>query len=330
MRRIALFALVLSTLLPLAHAQGAPAASLDDRRRTLNNLFAQYWDAALDHSPEFASEIGDTRSNNKLTDYSPGAQNAWTAREQDFLLKIASVDPAGFSPAEARAREDLLTQLTNDIEASGNRDWQTPVNEDGGIFTQYADLAEQLPFATVKDYDDWTARLHALPAAIDQAIANMGSGIDDHRVPAKPVLDAALAQIKQIAAAKPEDSPFATPLQHFPAAVAPADQERIQKATLDAITKQVLPAYQRLVRFFEVSYLPAAGSASPNQPQQPDSPALTLQSRKIEILTLRDKAEETLGPKFSLSAFHDAVSSYAIQPLNVLEDHVNSWIQSRK
>jgi len=320
-RRIFLSILLLATI---AHAQ----SSLDDRRKSLATLSTQYWDTVLERSPEFASEIGDTRFNDKLTDYSPSTLNSWAAREQDYLLKLAAIDPAGFTPAETKAREDLMAQLANDIEASGNHDWETPVNEDGGVFTQYADLADQLPFATVKDYDDWTARLRALPDVIDQNIANMGTGIENHHVPQKAVLDSALTQIKQIAESKPEDSPFATPLKHFPASIAPVEQQRIQQQTIDAITKQVLPAYQRLFRFFTVSYLPAAGSAPASQPS--DSPSPTLQSRKIEILTLRDKAEETLGPKFRLSAFHDALSGYAILPTTVLEDHINSWIQSQK
>ena len=321
MRRILLPILLLTTL---AQAQ---TASIDDRRKSLNTLFAEYWDSALEHSPEFASEIGDTRFSGKLTDYSPSAQNSWIAREQDYLMKLAAIDASGLPAADAKAREDLLNQLTGDIEASGSHDWETPVNEDGGVFTQYANLPAEIPFSTAKDYDNWIARLRALSDAIDQNIANMGTGIDDHRVPPKTALTSALEQIKQIAAAKPEESPFAAPLAHFPAAIPAAEQQRIQQETLDAITKQVQPAYQRLVHFFEVSYLPAAGAENPAS--QPDSPAFTLQSRKIQILALRDKAKEALSPKFNLSAFHDIVSSYGILPPAVLEAHVNDWIASQ-
>ena len=40
-----------------------------------------------------------------------------------------------------------------------------PLNQLGGIYTEYPNLAAQLSFTTVKDYDDWIARLHAVPRA---------------------------------------------------------------------------------------------------------------------------------------------------------------------
>src|ERR1700679_3039948 len=46
---------------PPPPAQAAQAASLEDRRKALNDLFAQYWNAAMEHSPEWASELGDKR-----------------------------------------------------------------------------------------------------------------------------------------------------------------------------------------------------------------------------------------------------------------------------
>jgi uncharacterized protein (DUF885 family) len=63
--------------------------------------------------------------------------------------------------------------------------------------------------------------------------------------------------VKGLAAQKPEDSPLALPLKHFPATVKPAEQERIKAEMLDAIGKEVQPAYLRLARFLEVSYIPA-------------------------------------------------------------------------
>ncbi len=38
-----------------------------------------------------------------------------------------------------------------------------PVNQMGGIYTTYPQLVAELSFTTVKDYDDWIARLHAIP-----------------------------------------------------------------------------------------------------------------------------------------------------------------------
>jgi uncharacterized protein (DUF885 family) len=82
-------------------------------------------------------------------------------------------------------------------------------------------------------------------------------------------LEKALAQVKAMAAQKPEDSPLALPLKKFPASIKPAEQERIKTEMLDAIQKEVLPAYLRFARFMEVSYVPA-GREEPGIDALPD------------------------------------------------------------
>ena len=271
---IAFFAAFALASLPALCAQAlstspAPNASLEDRRKAMNDLFKQYWDANLENSPEFASIIGDKRFNDKISDYSVKAVNAWLAREQEFLMKLAAIDPSGFTDQEKISRELLLRQFTEDEEASEYKEWEMPVNQMGGIYSLYPQLVAQLSFESVKDYDDWVARLHAIPKAFDQVTTDMSIGMDDHRVPPKALLEKTLEQVKQLADSKPEDSPLAMPLKHFPASVPVPEQDRIKTEMLDATAKEVLPAYKRFARFLEVSYIPA-GRPEPGISALPD------------------------------------------------------------
>src|SRR6266702_515113 len=161
-------ALLLVSLVPVCQAQGAPASSVEERRKALDGLFHQYWEENLEHSPEFASTLGDKRYNDKLTDYSVKAENAWLEREQNLMLKLAAIDPAGFSDAEKTSRELLLRRLADDEEAAEFKEWEMPVNQMGGIYSEYPQLVAQLGFTEVKDYDDWIARLRAIPKAFEQ------------------------------------------------------------------------------------------------------------------------------------------------------------------
>jgi uncharacterized protein (DUF885 family) len=45
-------------------------------------------------------------------------------------------------------------------------------------------------------------------------------------------------------------------------------------------------------------------------------------------MELRDKAQKTLGPKFSFARFHDAVLRSGPVPLTVLEERIDAWIQA--
>ena len=131
---LSLLAVVLASPLvsPSLHAQAlkvdpnaanAPQ-SLDDRRKALNRVFSEYWEDYLRHSPEFASSIGDKRYNDQITDYSVRAYNESLEREQGFLMRLAAIDPAGFTAEENISREMLLRQFTEDQESAEFKKWE--------------------------------------------------------------------------------------------------------------------------------------------------------------------------------------------------------------
>ena len=269
--------LVLLSLAPALRAQKpalAPSAStapasLEDRRKALNDLFHDYWEDQLKHDPEFASTIGDKRYNDQISDYSVRAVNDELAREQNFLMRLAAIDPTGFTDQEKISQNLLMRDFEEDQEAAEFKEWEMPLTQMDGIHTQYLRLVAELSFTTVKDYDDWIARLNALPGAFAQVTENMSIGMEDHRVPPKYLLEKALEEVKQLAGQKPEDSPLALPLKNFPASISATEQARIKGEMLDAIGKEVLPAYLRFARFLEVSYVPA-GRAQPGISALPD------------------------------------------------------------
>ena len=250
-------------------APASPSASLDDRRKALNDLFHDYWEDQLKTNPEFASAIGDLRYNDQIDDYSVAAINDELAHEQRFLLRLAAIDPTGFTDQEKISQQLLIREFEQDQEGAEFKEWEMPVTQMDGIHSQYPRLVAELSFNTVKDYDDWIARLHAIPHAFDQVTTNMSIGMDDHRVPPKYLLEKVLEQVKQLANEKPEESPLALPLKNFPAAISASEQARIKSEMLDAIANEVLPAYLRFARFLEVSYIPA-GRDKPGIDALPD------------------------------------------------------------
>jgi uncharacterized protein (DUF885 family) len=244
-------------LSPPSPAQPAAPVSLEDRRKALNAVFHDDWEDQLKTQPEFASSIGDKRYNDQIQDYSVKAYNEELAREQGFLNRLAAIDPTGFTSQEKISQDLLTLNITTDLESAEFKEWEMPLTQMDGIYATYTRLAPQLSFDSVKDYDDWIARLHAIPRAFTQTITNMSIGVEDGRVPPKYLLQLALEQVNQLAHEKPEESPLALPIKKFPASIPAPEQERIKTETLDAISKEVLPAYIRLARYMQVSYIPA-------------------------------------------------------------------------
>lgn len=251
-------ALAISFLLVSAfqsHAQAGQSAA--DRSKALNALFADIWQDRLEHSPEFASSIGDKRWNDQLSDYTVAAYNDRLSRERDYLLRLAQIDTTGLSDQEQLSKDLMARQLAEDQEGANFKPWEMPVDQFNGLQSELPQLVSVLSFDSVKDYDDYIARLKKVPTAFQQISDNMMTGMDDHREPPKYLLEKVLVQVNTIAQQKPEDTPFARPLKKFPASISAADQERIKAELLDAIQKQVLPAYTRFARFLQGQYIPS-------------------------------------------------------------------------
>jgi uncharacterized protein (DUF885 family) len=238
----------------------APASvpqSIADRRAALNAIFAEIWQDRLAHNPEFASSIGDRRYDADLSDNSVAAYNDALDRGRQYLLRLAEIDTAGMSDQETLSYDLMVRQLTDQQQEAEFKPWEMPITQMDGIQIDLPQLVPLLTFTTVKNYDDYAARLSKVPAAFAQVTNNAMLGIDDGRVPPRFVLEKVLAQVNAIIADKPDATPFAAPLKKFPASISAADQKRIRNEVLTAIRTQVLPAYVRLSLFLTRTYIPA-------------------------------------------------------------------------
>ena len=58
--------------------------------------------------------------------------------------------------------------------------------------------------------------------------------------------------------------------------------------------------------------------------------ALSYKTGELKIKELRDKYQQQLGAKFSLTAFHDAILKGGSMPLDVFESYMNRWAATQK
>ena len=232
------------------------AQEIANRSRQLSRLFDEIWQDKLSHSPEYATYLGDKRFDDQLTDYSPRAVNDSLARGRAFIQRLSAIDTAGLSHQEQLSAELMLRSLIEDQEAARFKEWEMPVNQYEGIQLDLPQLVEHTSFDTAADYDHYIARLNKIPVAFSQIMANLQSGLDDHRTPPQFLMQKALAETQSIAAQKPADSPFALPLKKFPASISAEDRKRITDDVLNAVATQVLPSYQRFAKFLAVAYIP--------------------------------------------------------------------------
>ncbi|AKK67274.1 DUF885 domain-containing protein [Xanthomonas translucens] len=238
---------------PTAAAAATPA-------RTPGQAFAALldaqWQYQLEHHPEFASIIGDTRYNDRWSNYSPAALQAERQATADFLKRFEAIDGKELSAQDQLSLQMMLRQLRDRLEAIALKNDEMPLEPVGGIQLTLPGYAQAFPFASVKDYEDYIKRLQTIPALLDQVVALSRAGAKDGLLQPKYLLKRIPAQVRAIAAPAGADSPFALPLKNFPDAVPAAERTRLREAMLAAIDQQVRPAYARLADFVDDEYAP--------------------------------------------------------------------------
>src|SRR5262249_23238294 len=119
-------------------------------------------------------------------------------------------------------------------------------------------VVDSLRFETIKDYDDWLARMHNFPAYVDQNLELMREGVRQHVVLAKVIGNKILTQLDAMDWQDPTKHGFYKPFKHYPTGFTDPDKTRLTAAAQERIKTDILPAYQRFRDFIRKEYLPAS------------------------------------------------------------------------
>ena len=222
----------------------------------MRTAIEEEWQHQLRTHPEFATAIGDPRYNDLLDDRSAAAAERETQYARDEIRLFSAMDTTGFPKQEVLNKTLMLRQLQDRVESAQFRPWEMPVNQMNGVHLDLATLATQMPFVTEKDYENYLARLHAVPHAFDQVTTNMQQGLRDELMPPKYLLEKVASQAEDIAKKQLDESPFTKPLQKFPSAVSPPDRQRLTQSIEAAVRDEVEPAYAKFAAFVRNQYAP--------------------------------------------------------------------------
>lgn len=222
----------------------------------LKALFAEFWDSELRLDPLEATFIGDHRFDDRLADLTDAAHEAQLKRDRDHRDRLRGINPDKLSPDERIDREVLLTTLDDRLEGERFRGRLIPITQQEGIHLKFAQSVNFHPSATVGDLENYVRRLDAFPRLVDETIALMRRGMDEKRMPPRITMAKVVPQLRDLAPAKPEESPLwgiVAKLKDWPT----PDRDHATAAVRRAIVEKVSPAYAKLAAFVESEYLPA-------------------------------------------------------------------------
>jgi prolyl oligopeptidase len=234
------------------------AAIAEDAALTkqFRGLLDSEWQYVLRESPTFASHLGDKRYNDRWPDVSLVAIARRHEHAVDLLAKLDAIDPAKLPPADRLNYMLFKKEIAEGIEQYPFRWHLVPLNQREGIQDE-SQVADAIVFQTVKDYEDWIARLRSFPAYLDQTIELMRAGAKERIIQPKVVMRRLPDQIRKQIVTDPTQSVYFKPLKTFPADIPAAEQERLRGEAAAAIREQIVPAYEKFAKFFDEEYFPA-------------------------------------------------------------------------
>jgi uncharacterized protein (DUF885 family) len=228
------------------------AVSVESRVATQNSLFEEYYQSELKTHPERATAYGDYRYNDRLDEYSLAALNSQHASDLGFLARLEAIPTKGFSEQDTLSQEVLRSTLRQRIDNYGFKEYEMPVNQMDGPHLRLADLPLAVPFDSVKQYEDYIARLHQIPRVFTQTEEVLRAGLKDNLMPVRFLVERVPAQCQGVIAA----DPFLLPTKKFPSGISSEEQQRLTKAITDAVVNEVLPAYKAFADFIAADYAP--------------------------------------------------------------------------
>ena len=229
-----------------------------DAREQLYALFDEEWAARLVESPQFATSVGDHSRNDELADVSLEAIERRVERRRDVLRRFEEIDVSGLSAADRINARMFERQLRSSVQGFEFGGYEMPLNADSGFHMGFARMYRPMPFQTADHYDDYIARMRAIPAYFEQQQGHMRAGIERGFTLPRVTLTGYEDTISAHIVDDPRDSAFWAPFEEVSASVGEMDRERILTDAEAAITEAVVPAYQGFYDFFVGEYLPGA------------------------------------------------------------------------
>ncbi|HEX3131647.1 MAG TPA: DUF885 domain-containing protein [Thermoanaerobaculia bacterium] len=269
---------LLSILAALTLAATTAPVAADETSR-LHDLFHRAWEEGLKENPLTATYVGRHEYDDRLPEATVEALERQTKGAQEYLDELGRIDRSQLSAEDQVSADIFRVQLEDAIADYRLGAWQMPFNADSGFHSDFPQLADQMPFDSVKGYENYIARLRAWPRYMNQQIELMRIGIKRGMTMPRAVLNGFENTITAHIVSDPTKSVFWKPFERFPASMPETERERLRAEARKAVMEGVVPGYKTFLDFYQKEYLPNARKTIAAS-DLPDGPAFYAQQVK--------------------------------------------------
>lgn len=252
LRPMAMTLLALSATVP---ALAQINASADE---SLRILFSDEWANRMRDDPLYATQSGVRDYDDRLPSVTPADYARRDQQDAEYARRLAEVPRAALTPADRVSYDIFDFEIRNRRALSPYKSWRIPLTSDEGFHIEVTRMAKGIAMRNARDYENYIARLRAVPAYFEQEEANMRAGMTAGFTLPAAILPGIISVLDGQQYKSVETTPFYEPFTHYPDTVDAAERTRLTADGRAAIETGVIPAYRKLRSFFVEQYQPAA------------------------------------------------------------------------
>jgi uncharacterized protein (DUF885 family) len=249
---------------PVGEPPPAPSAAIDA-------FFQRFTDEWVRRNPNlavatqyFSSEEQD-RLSRELTPVSRAYELETIRLARAGLAELAAFELDALPPDRRLSADMMRWQLESVVDDEPYLDYEFPLEQMGGVNVV---LPNQLtvvhPLATVRDAENYVARLGQFDDRMAEAVAESERQAVLGALPPRFILDATIGQMRRFVAPEPAANPLVTVLRDKTTAIAGLDAARraeLLAVATAVVAAEVYPAWQRAIEVLEAQ-LPSATAAA--------------------------------------------------------------------
>jgi len=236
------------------------------QNKDLHRLFQSYYGEREQLFPVQATFVGDTLYNDLLQN--EGSQEFITKLHNFYIKYLDSL--AAYKESDLSVPDKLSYKILKDILEKGLETQRyhpeyMPANQFQSLPLTMGILgagASAQPFKTVTDYEKWLKRISLFKVWVDTAIGNFNQGITEGVVLPKALVIKMIPQLENLAQEDTSKNIFFGPVRNFPGSFEEDERKKLSSAYYNAITTELMPAYEKLAIYLRNDYMPHARTSS--------------------------------------------------------------------
>ncbi len=226
--------------------------------QTLTQLLDTVWEFELESSPFLATNVGDPRGQDRLSDDSLEAIQSRADQRARFLEKLNAIPAGKLSESRQIDRELLRQRLEGQLADFRFQTHLMPINNRGGFHIRFPELPRMMSPRSEVDFANYIARLQDFDRYTNQQIELLRGGIEAGLVQPAIIMRDSLSQVESHIVDDLSESLFLKNIAtESKTNLGPESWSKIRVQIESALDSSVIPAYQRFAEFLQSEYLPA-------------------------------------------------------------------------